>query len=94
VFLVIALLVASKTERFYISTGDVIRFRVESLEWQEVEPLPPSVRNKPPPLDAEGNPIEPTPEEVEMKERLRESEAGLRVMVSFGLWGRDLCLVS
>jgi DNA-directed RNA polymerase III subunit RPC8 len=93
VFLVIALLVASKTERFYISTGDVIRFRVESLEWQEVEPLPPSVRNKPPPLDAEGNPIEPTPEEVEMKERLRESEAGLRVMVSWSL-GRTFVFVS
>ncbi|KAJ9112568.1 hypothetical protein QFC19_000585 [Naganishia cerealis] len=62
---------------------DTIRFRVTGLQWQEVEPLPPNVRNKPRDLDPEtGIPREFTQEEIAAKGAQREQEAGLRIMAS------------
>lgn len=69
--------------RLYISNADTVRLRVISLEWQEVEPLAPSIRDKLPPVDpTTGEFILPTEEELEMKRRERERDAGLRVTVS------------
>lgn len=44
-------------DRLYLDPQEPIRFRVEKTEWQEKEPLPPSVRDKPPEMDEDGNPI-------------------------------------
>ncbi|KAJ9123143.1 hypothetical protein QFC22_001336 [Naganishia vaughanmartiniae] len=72
-----------ETQRLYIYKKDTIRFRVASLQWQEVEPLPPNVRDKPREIDPEtGLPKEMTQEEVDAKEAQREQEAGLKIMAS------------
>jgi hypothetical protein len=70
-------------QRLYIYKKDTIRFRVTSLQWQEVEPLPPNVRDKPREIDPEtGLPKEMSQEEVDAKQAQREQEAGLKIMVS------------
>lgn len=63
--------------------GEAIRFRVTNLEWQEIEPEAPSIRDKPRDLDPEtGMPKDLTREEIQQKEMQREIEAGLRIVVS------------
>lgn len=63
--------------------GEAIRFRVTTLEWQEIEPEAPSIRDRPRDLDPEtGMPKELTREEIQRKEIQREKEAGLRIVVS------------
>lgn len=70
-------------QRLYMYRGDAIRFRVTTLEWQEIEPEAPSIRDKPRDLDPEtGMPKELTKEEIQRKEAQREKEAGLRIVVS------------
>ena len=68
-----------------------MRFRVEGLEWQELEPEPPNIKNRPPPVDpATGEIIEPTPEEIELKKKLRELNAPFKVIVS--RWFESRCV--
>jgi hypothetical protein len=69
-------------QRLYMYRGEAIRFRVTTLEWQEIEPEAPSVRDKPRDVDPEtGMPKDLTREEIQQKEAQREKEAGLRIVV-------------
>ncbi|GHJ86216.1 hypothetical protein NliqN6_2618 [Naganishia liquefaciens] len=71
------------TQRLYMYRGEAIRFRVTNLEWQEIEPEAPNIRDKPRELDPEtGMPKELTREEIQQKETQREKEAGLRIIAS------------
>lgn len=68
-------------ERTYFDTDEVVRFRVESLKWQELEPEPPNIKNLPPPMDPKtGLRIEPTPEELALKKMQRERDAPFKVV--------------
>ncbi|KAG7575358.1 hypothetical protein FFLO_00348 [Filobasidium floriforme] len=69
------------SERTYFETDSIVRFRVESLKWQELEPEPPNVKNRPPPMDPKtGLRIEPTPEEEALKKMQRERDAPFKVI--------------
>lgn len=69
-------------QRLYLYRSEAIRFRVTGLQWQEIEPEAPSIRDRPRDLDPEtGLPKELTKEEIQRKEAQREKEAGLRILV-------------
>lgn len=71
-----------------------MRFRVTGLQWQEIEPEAPSIRDRPRDLDPEtGLPREWTKEEIQRKEAQREKEAGLRILVRQFLIFEATCLM-
>lgn len=81
-------------QRLYMYRGEAIRFRVTHLEWQEIEPEAPNIRDKPRELDPEtGMPKELTREEIQQKETQREQEAGLRIIVSSSLFDLSPSLI-
>lgn len=47
------------TDRFYYDLGEAIRFRVDSVDWQENEPGPPSARPREPEADKESEDEDP-----------------------------------
>ncbi len=49
--------------RLYIDNGEPFRFRVDSVEWQESEPVHPSIRDRPKPEEG-GEEVEKDPYQV------------------------------
>ncbi|KAK4686516.1 DNA-directed RNA polymerase III subunit RPC8, partial [Tremellales sp. Uapishka_1] len=72
------------TSRLYIDPGEFMRFRVDSVEWQESEPVPPSIRDKPKDV-VEGEEI------VEVDTKGPIERAGYKILATIAESGLGVC---
>jgi DNA-directed RNA polymerase III subunit RPC8 len=76
------LLSTKVAQRLYIDVGQPIRFRVETIEWQDIKPDPPTIHEPGTDLRTVGEP--------EKKAKNPYESAGFRILVSFGTVFRNV----